>query len=124
MCHDGNVTCTGQVPTGPGLYVFVGNGKVLYVGAAQNSLQKRMRSYVRRQRNKSSNRPVHVALAKAMETGLQVEVYTLEIAQVMELGPYGLPVNYLVGMEAGIIQELNPAWNRRGVTLIVDGPDD
>jgi hypothetical protein len=56
-------------------------------------------------------------------------VYILAIAPVIELGRHGLPVNYLIGLEAGLIEKLDPAWNRRGRKVVLeerplDEPDD
>jgi hypothetical protein len=34
-----------------------------------------------------------------------------------------LPIDYTVGLEAGLIQVIDPAWNRRGRRLVLDDID-
>jgi hypothetical protein len=112
--------CEGKIPREPGVYIFVEHNCIRYIGAAQNGLQRRMKSYERRQCDLSSPRPVHRALAKAVTATDVVEVYTLVIIGASEVGNEGLPVDRLVGLEAGLIEEFKPAWNRRGRKLILD----
>ena len=112
------------MPTSPGVYLFIVGGVVQYVGSAQKSLHSRMRSYERRQRDPKSNRPVHTALRKAIGGSLPVEVHTLVIdqpARTCVLG--GLPIDYAVGLEAGLIEAIDPAWNRRGRKSVLDKID-
>ena len=117
---DGIASCMGNFPDIAGVYVFIANGKICYVGSAQHSLQKRMLSYQRRQANRSSSRPVHASLTDALASGSEVKVYILAIAPVIEVGSHGLPINYLIGLEAGLIEKLDPTWNRRGRKAILE----
>jgi hypothetical protein len=120
VSHNGKVTCDGNIPSGPGVYAFLVGREVRYVGSAQSSLRDRMTSYERRQENQSSTRPVHIGLGDAIGSGLKVAVYTLTVRPALETGRHGLPVDYLVGLEAGLIQDIKPAWNRRGRKLLLD----
>ena len=115
--------CEGPIPSEPGVYVFVQGGRIRYVGAAQKRLSSRIKSYERRQRDQSSNRPVHVALTKAVTKTEVVEVYTRVITPPIQVTFDGLPIDYLVGLEAGLIEEFKPAWNRRGRKLVLDEID-
>jgi excinuclease UvrABC nuclease subunit len=112
--------CEGDIPKEPGVYVFVESGHIRYVGAAKKCIRSRMDSYQRRQRDRSSSRPVHRALAKAVTATNVVEVYTRVIATAIQVGPDGLPVDHLVGLEAGLIEKFKPEWNRRGRKLVAD----
>jgi hypothetical protein len=118
--------CDGSVPTSPGVYLFIVGGVVRYVGSAQRSLFARMKSYERRQRDRTSTRPVHAELGRAIDGSLPVEVHTLVIDQPARtcsdaLG--GLPIDYAVGLEAGLIEAIDPDWNRRGRRSVLDEID-
>jgi hypothetical protein len=118
------------VPKAPGVYLFIAGGIVKYVGSAQKSLHARMKSYERRQRDQKltllvpqSTRPIHRELGKAIDGHKAVEVHTLVIPNPLQDGVDGLPIDYAIGLEAGLIQAVNPAWNRRGRTLLLDDID-
>jgi hypothetical protein len=115
--------CEGSIPPAPGVYLFIVGGVIHYVGSAQESLLSRIKSYERRQRDRTSARPVHVELGIAIDGSLPVEVHTLVIDQPLQYGLDGLPIDYTVGLEAGLIQAIDPAWNRRGRRLVLDDID-
>lgn len=109
-----SVAFEGTAPREPGVYAFLVRGEVTYIGAAQRGLRNRVESYLRQQTQRRSTRPVHAALAIALESD-DVEVLTV----VPEDADWnGLPVNTIAGLEAGLIKALKPAWNRRGVTVL------
>ena len=76
-----SISCDGDVPQKSGLYLFVVEQHVRYVGSALNRLDKRMQSYQRRQRDQRSNRPVQKELADAVNRGECVEVYVRAILE-------------------------------------------
>ena len=116
----GQVVCEGSLPKAPGVYVFVVSRIIRYVGSAQRSLSARMKSYERRQRDQKSDRPVHLELGKAIDRDAIVEIYTRVINDPIQNDPDGLPIDYAIGLEAGLIQAVDPAWNRRGRKLVLD----
>ena len=118
--RDGRVFCDGQVPDLPGVYLFVIGTDIRYVGSALKSLARRMRSYERRQATDSSDRAVHAGLKAAIDGKHPVHVLTLSGVPVLTTCADGLPCNYLLGLESGLIETLNPAWNRRGRRLVVE----
>ncbi len=69
-----------------------------------------MRSYERRQRSHSTTRPVHVALATALESNGPVEVYTFVPELSDKVWWKGLPIDLILGLEAGLIREFHPVW--------------
>jgi hypothetical protein len=121
--EQGQAICDGPIPTSPGVYLFIVGGAVKYVGSALKSLHSRMRSYERRQRDQKSRRPVHLQLGRAIEKHSIVEVHTLVIKNPIKSDPTGLPIDYAIGLEAGLIQALDPEWNRRGRKLVLDDID-
>ncbi len=117
---DGIISCEGDVPSKPGLYLFAVEQHVRYVGSALERLDKWMQSYQRRQRDNRSNRPVHAGLAEAINKGERVEIYVRPIPENARNVWQGLPVSVILGVEAALIADLNPLWNRRGRVLLLD----
>jgi hypothetical protein len=125
----GDAICRGGIPNVPGLYLFTVDSEIRYVGAALESLLKRMGSYQRRQRDGQSKRPVHVELRKTIRRDETVRIYVREtdVAAVIKWGD--LPVSIILGAEAALIRAIDPQWNRRGRTTELDskavrGSDD
>jgi hypothetical protein len=104
------------LPTSEGIYAFVAKGELKYVGAAKN-LRKRLLSYLRRQKKPTSSRPVHGLLQIELGTG-PVEVFVRLFNERTTLYE-NLPIDLVLGVEAGLIAKLNPPWNRRGVGRVV-----
>jgi hypothetical protein len=109
--------CEGHLPIEPGIYAFVVGREVRYIGSALSGIRSRIIGYERKQRRLSASRPVHVMLSKALKLDEQIEVYTLVPDLSEKLEWRGLPIHLLLGLEAGLIQEFAPAWNRRGRAL-------
>lgn len=101
-----------KIPTKPGVYIFVQGNRVRYVGSAQLGIAKRIRSYERSPLNGAENRNVHRAITENVRTG-RVHVYTLVIEPANQPNLEGLPVNQIVGLEKGLIDEFDPNWNWR-----------
>jgi hypothetical protein len=106
--------CDGVLPKDAGVYVFVQNDSIYYVGAAERSLHSRIKSYERRQRDQSAGRPVHTALASAVTPENPVEIWTRIVKPAHQKELDGLPINCLIGLEKGLIDLFDPDWNRRG----------
>jgi hypothetical protein len=121
--EQGQAICVGPVPKSPGVYLFVVDGVVHYIGSSLKSLHSRMRGYERRQRGRTPQRPIHSELGNAIEARTVVKVHTVVIKEPIQYDPDGLPVDYAIGLEAGLIQALNPMWNRRGRKLVLDNND-
>ena len=111
---DRGVTCGDKIPDESGVYLFVRQGRVEYVGSALKSLSRRMRSYERRQRAHDVSRLVHRELAKAIGASEKVEVYVRSIPSGERIAWNGLPVSVLLGVEAALIAVVDPPWNSRG----------
>jgi hypothetical protein len=108
------------VPAQPGVYVFVVQGKIMYVGSSKGTVEKttlrsRMRSYQRSQSNGLSKRPVHLAIAELHKVKGKIEVFTLvpDMSE-QQIKWKGLPIDLVTGLEAGLIRKFIPKWNIRG----------
>ncbi|ANT49755.1 GIY-YIG nuclease family protein [Mesorhizobium amorphae] len=100
-----------EVPSASAIYVLIQKEQVCYVGSADN-LRRRLGSYLRRQNaGAPSPRPVHKLLHEALR---KAEVYVLCLT-FEKRGRWveKLPVDMILGAEAGLIATLMPDWNRR-----------
>jgi hypothetical protein len=105
-----------NIPGDPGLYLFVIDEEIYYVGKTQRSLRRRILAYRRALDRDFRRREVHNGLEEALDDGKKVEVYTLIVKAPRHLIIDDLPFDYLVGLEAGLILNLQPDWNSRGTS--------
>jgi hypothetical protein len=102
----------GNFPPEPGVYVFVVDTEVRYVGSTLTGLRGRMHRY-NRPNNKGSNviymRPF---IRDALTSGAEVNVFatTMKSPILWE----GLQIDSIAGLEQGLIRACQPSWNRRG----------
>lgn len=94
----------------PAVYVFVVDGEIQYVGSASVHLPKRMRNYAVPGKLRTAAR-LNGLIRGELRLGRRVEI----LAAFPEPGVWqDLPVDLVLGLEAGLIREFNPPWNRRG----------
>jgi hypothetical protein len=108
---EGEFELSAPAPKEPGVYAFVVDGSVCYVGLTLTTLHGRLNQYRRghiRQRTSARVKGL-IATALAVEQRVEVLVATPE-AQTWN----GLPVNMSAGLEAGLIRKILPAWNMHG----------
>jgi hypothetical protein len=99
-------------PIEPGVYSFVVNDLVMYVGFTNNSLKTRLDQY----RIGHFAHPTNVLvmknlIARALSNGERVKIL---FAMPKPLEWYGLPVSTAAGLEVGLIQKIRPSWNLGG----------
>ncbi len=101
---------------GVGIYVFVAQEKVHYVGESERRLSLRLEEYASKLKTGRSFRKVHKGLmsCKHKET-VQILVYPLKGARLVWHD--GLPIDRLLGLECGLIEALDPSWNPKGSVL-------
>jgi hypothetical protein len=108
------------LPDKPGIYAFVQAGEVKYIGSASSKdpIRKRVNAYLKWQVNGGgrTKRPVHLQLREAMAAG-PVNVHFRAFDEM--IGDWqGTPIHLVLGIEAGLIFQLNPSWNRRGINSL------
>ena len=102
----------GDLPRNPGVYLFVVRRKVRYVGKADGPLRKRISRYRRTMQKGDRPRSVHEGIEAALDSGKRVHIYTFRLATRKPHYRKGLPYDLLTGLEAGLIEILNPKWNQ------------
>ena len=110
--RDNSTFLEGELPKNPGIYLFVVDDIVRYVGKADETLYRRVRSYERRMRGDKRLRPVHEGIRDALKRGDEVTVFTLDIEEPGIIEYEGMPLDTLVGLEAGLIEKIDLVWNR------------
>ncbi|MGJ0509176.1 MAG: GIY-YIG nuclease family protein [Methylocystis sp.] len=111
---DGEFELSAQAPTAPGVYAFVVDGWVRYVGLSQTGLRTRMSHYRRGHVRQKTSARVKGLIKAALAEGKQVKV----LIAVPEEGSQwnGLPINIAAGLEAGLIRMIRPEWNILGAS--------
>lgn len=101
----------GDAPKEAGVYAYLVDGVISYVGSAQRGLKRRLRHYVLADNKRTSMR-VREAITVKLLAGHAVEVFTI-VPEPME--HKGLPIDAVVGLEEGLIRFVRPEWNLRGL---------
>lgn len=109
----GKLDLQGRPPSAAGVYAFVLDETVMYVGVTQNGLQTRLDQYRRGHAGQRTNARINQLIRDALAAGQRVTVMTVVPP---ELDWNGLPVDGSAGLEAGLIRMVQPAWNVQGVT--------
>ena len=102
-----------KAPADAGVYAFVVDDVVMYVGLTQRGLRARLDGYRRGHERQKTNARVKALILEALASGKRVKV----LVAVPEPGEWnGLPVNTSAGLEAGLISLIQPTWNILGVS--------
>ncbi|MCC5610766.1 GIY-YIG nuclease family protein [Nostoc sp. CHAB 5834] len=99
------------VPKRSGVYAFVVDGVVQYVGVAARSLAQRLYGYARPGPSQITNQRLNELLIQLISEGSEIEIYH---ACPCDFEWNGFVVNGAVGLEAGIISSHLLPWNIRG----------
>lgn len=98
-------------PAEPGVYAFVVDDVIAYVGLANNSLRTRFDQYRRGHKAQRTNARLKSLISKTLSDGRHVKIL---VAIPVPLEWHGLPVNVAAGLEAALIRMIRPAWNVTG----------
>jgi hypothetical protein len=100
-----------KAPTLPGVYAFIVDDVVVYVGLTVNTLKTRFDQYRRGHKGQRTSSRINGRIAETLNAGKKVKVLvaTPEPSEWQEL-----PVNTAAGLEVGLIEMIRPSWNIRG----------
>jgi hypothetical protein len=101
-----------KAPSSPGVYAFVVDEIVVYVGLTLNGLKTRFDQYRRGHKGQRTSSRINGRIAETLRAGKKVKVLvaTPEPSEWQEL-----PVNTAAGLEVGLIEMIRPSWNIRGL---------
>jgi len=100
-----------EAPNLPGVYAFIVDDVVVYVGLTLSGLRTRFDQYRRGHERQRTSSRIHGRISESLHAGKNVKV----LVATPELSDWNeLPVNTAAGLEAGLIEMIRPAWNIRG----------
>ncbi|AEG51920.1 hypothetical protein Sinme_0148 [Sinorhizobium meliloti AK83] len=99
-------------PADKGVYAFIVDDIVMYVGLTQRGLRGRLNAYRRGHEKQRTNARVKTLILEALSSGKRVKVL---VATPQESSWNGIPVDTAAGLEAGLIAMIQPKWNILGV---------
>jgi hypothetical protein len=100
-----------RAPAAPGVYAFVVDDIVVYVGLTLSGLKTRFDQYRRGHKGQRTSSRIHERIAQSLREGKKVMVL---VATPEPTEWRDLPVNTAAGLEAGLIEMIRPSWNIRG----------
>ncbi|MQV31043.1 GIY-YIG nuclease family protein [Sinorhizobium meliloti] len=99
-------------PADKGVYAFIVDDVVRYVGLTQRGLRGRLNAYRRGYERQRTNARVKALILEALSSGKRVKV----LVATPEDGSWnGIPIDTAAGLEAGLIAMIQPTWNILGV---------
>ncbi|MER8823088.1 GIY-YIG nuclease family protein [Mesorhizobium sp. M0991] len=108
----GGIGLDTSAPRDAGVYVFVVDGLIKYIGVSRAGIRSRMSNYRLGQAGQKTSARVNQIINEHVTAGTVVEIY---IAMPPALEWNGLPVITAAGLEAGLIKMIQPPWNKMGV---------
>ena len=107
---EGGIRLIGDISNDPGVYAHIVDGQVYYIGSTKMGLKKRMYFYERPGKTQRTNLRINPLIEQALKAGKKVWV----IAASPDTSEWnGLPVDFVVGLEAGLLAVISPPWNMR-----------
>jgi hypothetical protein len=100
-----------KAPAVPGVYAFVVDDVVVYVGLTLNALKTRLDQYRRGHKSQKTSSRINGRISQTLTEGKKVKVL---VAAPEPQEWKDLPVNTAAGLEAGLIEMIRPSWNIRG----------
>jgi excinuclease UvrABC nuclease subunit len=109
----------GKAPIEPGIYAFTENGEVRYVGSAQKGIHRRFCKYTNPNNTGKVAVRIRAKITKALISKSQVRAFAVVIGA-DPTSWNALPINIIAGLEEGLIRQLRPSWNLRGLGALVE----
>jgi hypothetical protein len=113
LAGDDALELSSPAPRETGVYAFILDSTIVYVGLTLTGLHTRMGSYRRGHVRQRTSSRVKVLILAALKEGRRVEVLAAT-PDAMEWN--SLPVSTAAGLEAGLIRKILPEWNMLGAT--------
>ena len=110
---DGELNLDASIPSESGVYAFVLDDFIVYIGLTLTGLRTRMSHYRRGHARQRTSARVKNLIVEALQSGKRVKILT---AMPEPLNWNDLPVDTAAGLEAGLIREFRPAWNIQGAS--------
>lgn len=113
VATDAGIALSTPAPKDPGVYAFAVDDAVKYIGVTRMGFARRMYSYSKPGSTQRTSQRINEIIGEHARVGTMVEIY---IAVPPALEWNGLPIHTAAGLEAGLIDMIQPPWNRMGVS--------
>ncbi len=108
---DGRLKLERTAPAKSGVYAFVEEQEVTYVGVTHRTIRQRMSNYVSGSKGQKTSSRIKMRLLASLADGNTLRI----LFACPEDGQWNsLPVNIISGLEEGLIRKFKPRWNLRG----------
>lgn len=107
------IALSAKAPKDPGVYAFVVRGVIKYIGLTKMGFHRRMYNYQKPGATQSTSIRINQIIAEHIAGNEAVEIY---IAVPPALEWNGLPIHSAAGLEAGLIDMIQPPWNKMGIS--------
>lgn len=114
VTEEGTIALSAPAPRDPGVYAFATDGIVRYVGLTRAGFHKRMGNYRSGNPQQRTSHRINRVILEQVSAGTVVEIY---LATPPAIDWSGLPINAAAGLEAGLIDLIQPPWNMMGVEI-------
>lgn len=108
----GKIALSVPAPQDAGVYAFATDSLVRYVGLTRVGFDKRMQNYRAGHVRQRTSHRINAIILEHIGAGTLVEIY---LATPPATTWNGLPVTTAAGLEAGLIELIQPPWNMMGV---------
>ncbi|WP_296585363.1 GIY-YIG nuclease family protein [Xanthobacter sp.] len=112
VAKEGGISLFAPVSKDPGVYAFVVDDQIMYVGITRKGFHRRMYNYQRGHHRQRTSHRINGIITEQITAGVVVDIYG---ATPPALEWNGLPVNAAAGLEAGLIELIQPPWNKMGI---------
>jgi hypothetical protein len=103
-----------SIPNISGVYAFVTDSEISYLGVAENSLARRLRRYPRVLRNPNrGTAPLYVGMRERLQAGRHIDIWICTDVSVTT--SRGHAINGAKAIEAYLIKHWHPRWNILGI---------
>lgn len=119
LSSTGSLSCDHEAPDMPGVYAFVMQEIVQYVGVASKSLKRRLYFYLRPGSGQRTNVRLNTLICSVLPSCPLIDIY---IATPSDLEWNGWPISGAEGLEAGLIKTYHLPWNVRGALTATQSP--
>jgi hypothetical protein len=109
----GRLALVGATPENPGVYAFVANGYVNYIGVATRRLKNRIKLYANPGKSQATNLRINPLIRECINSGGSVRVLTVCPGTVVW---NGIDIDVTSSLELALIRQIQPQWNISGIS--------
>lgn len=107
------IALSAKAPKDPGVYAFAVKDVIKYIGLTKMGFHRRMYNYQKPGATQSTSIRINQIISEHIAASEVVEIY---IAVPPALEWNGLPIHSAAGLEAGLIDMIQPPWNKMGIS--------